>query len=449
MAPGWARTITTPQAAALVLASLVATASLCSAAPAAHARGSARAAAAGPPAGGVNLSGYSDGASLAFADTEIAAARRLNAKLVRAGLSWSSLEPARRGQIDARALAFTDRLVADAAADGIGVIFTVSSTPCWASSAPAALLKRCSPAHLTQANAWPPRRPSDYASVMAYLAGRYGSRLAALEVWNEPDQANQLYFAGPHKVARYAAILRAAYPAVKRANAAVPVLGGSLVGSNGSFLRGLYAAGIKGYYDGLAVHFYNLVLGSVRAIHQVQLANGDRTPLWLDEFGWTSCFPRHRVQEEQPCVTRQVQAANISDIYRSLAHAPYVAAVVLYQLQDTGGESFGVQTAAGVPKTAFGALARVLAAPFGPPRPVKLALRRRGAAVQAVGSGPVGDFMQLEAFAGGVLRYRALFLLDRFDRYSIRLPAALGNHGVRVRVFQYWAGASGAARARI
>ena len=49
--------------------------------------------------------------------------------------------------------------------------------------------------------------------------------------------------------------------------------------------------------------------------------------------------------------------------------------------------------------------------------------------------------MELEAFQGSALRYRALFTLDRFNRYSLTLPAALGTHGLRVRVFQYWAGA--------
>ena len=98
-----------------------------------------------------------------------------------------------------------------------------------------------------------------YAAFVALLAQRYGDQLAAIEVWNEPDQANEHYFAGPEKPQRYAAILRAAYPAIKQAAPSVPVLGGSLVGSNGLFLRALYAAGIKGYYDGLAVHFYNLV----------------------------------------------------------------------------------------------------------------------------------------------------------------------------------------------
>ena len=118
---------------------------------------------------------------------------------------------------------------------------------------------------------------------------------------------------------RYAAIVRAAYTAIKQADAAVPVLAGSLVGSNGVFLRALYAAGIKGYYDGLAVHYYSLVLASLRAIHEVQLANGDSRPLWLDEFGWSSCYPKQRIQEEQACVTARIQARTASRPARSSA----------------------------------------------------------------------------------------------------------------------------------
>src|SRR4029077_9963109 len=130
----------------------------------------------------------------------------------------------------------------------------------------------------------------------------------------EPDQANEAYFAGPHKAARYAAVLRAAYPAIKQVSPGLTVVAGSLVGSNGVFLRALYAAGIKGFYDGLSVHFYNLTLASLRSIHEVQLANGDATPLWLDEFGWSSCWPQRRSEQEQACVTAATQALNIANV---------------------------------------------------------------------------------------------------------------------------------------
>ncbi len=356
------------------------------------------------------------------------------------GVPWSMLEPRGAGQLEPRALAFLDRLTTDAAAAGIGVIVTVDSTPCWASSAPSGVMRKCAPAGFGAANAWPPRDPADYAAIVGYLAARYGPRLAAIEVWNEPDQANQLYFAGPEKPQRYAAILRAAYPAIKQGDASLPVLGGSLVGSNGVFLRALYAAGIKGYYDGLAVHFYNLTLGSLRAIHETQLANGDRTPLWLDEFGWSSCWPGRRTQQQQACVTPRVQAQNVSNLFRALARTPYVAAEALYDLQGSRAEDFGVLDERGARKPAWAALAGVLSNPFASPSAVTLNLAVRHGAVLVRGTGPVGDYMQLEASRGGVLRYRALFTLDRFNRYAVPLPRALGTTGLTVRVFQYWAG---------
>ncbi len=401
------------------------------------------------PIGGVNINGPTATATLAYADHEIAQAREVGAKVVRVELPWAVFEPRGPAEKSPNAVAFTDRLMADAGAAGITVIAFVDTTPCWASSAPDSLLRKCPPEGLGGAHAWPPRSPADYASFVAFLAQRYGSHLQAIEIWNEPDQANQLYFDGPEKPQHYAAILRAAYTAIKQVNPNITVLGGSLVGSNGVFLRALYAAGIKGYYDGLSVHFYTLTLAALRALHEVQIANGDTKPLWLDEFGWTSCYPKRKVQEEQGCVTAAIQARNLTDIYRSLARTPYVAAEISYDLQDAPGQLFGVFNASSQRKPSFAALRQVLASPFGAPSPVTLALRHSRGAVVASGSGPVGDYMQLEAFVGGTLRYRALFTLDRFDRYSIALPRVLGTHNLRVRVYQYWAGIGRAAQKSI
>ncbi len=397
--------------------------------------------------GGVDIPAVSAQASSASEDRTIATAHALHAKVVRTEVPWAAFEPT-RGHIDPSVQAYTDRLVADAAAAGIGVIMVVDSTPCWTSSAPSALLAACGPG-ASAANAWPPVDQGAYAAFVAYLAHRYGPHLAAIEVWNEPDQSNEAYFAGPEKATRYAALLRAAYPAIKAADASLPVLAGSLVGSNGAFLRLLYAAGIKGYYDGLSVHFYTLTLGSLRSIHETQLANGDHTPLWLDEFGWTSCWPQERIEEEQGCVTPQIQARNLSDTLRTLARTPFVAAAVAYKLQDSRAEDFGMLSAAGTRKAAFNAFVGAMTAPFGAISGVTLKLRRKGAHVLASGSGPVGDFMRLEVFRGGQLRYWIVFSLNRFNQYAFTLPAALGTHRLQVRVFQYWNGLPKAAQKQI
>jgi Cellulase (glycosyl hydrolase family 5) len=433
-------------ALAICCLAAVAPAAAAQGAPAASAGASASAVA---PLGGVNVIGLSYGSQPAEADRAIAVARRLHAKVVRTELLWAVMEPHGPNQIDPKALAFTDRLMADAAAAGIKVIATARGTPCWDSSAPAALLAKCSTKQLSAANRWPPSDDAPYSAFVAYLAQRYGSQLAAIEIWNEPDQANELYFAGPDKAKLYAALLHSAYAAIKQVNPAVRVLGGSLVGANGLFLKALYADGIKGSYDALAVHFYTLTVASLRTFRQVQLENGDSKPLWLDEFGWSSCWPRRHVEQEQACVTPSVQAANIRETFRSLSRVPYVGAELTYTLQDYPSEEFGVVTASGKHKRAFSALAGALTSPFAPTSPVKLSLRQRGGRVVASGSAPVGDYMTLEAFRGGVLRYRAVFALDRFNRYAITLPRALGASGLSVRVYQFRTGPGKAAQKHI
>jgi hypothetical protein len=398
---------------------------------------------------GVNI-GFNLASSGAEIRHELAIARALHARLVRVTVPWYSFEPTGPQPSEPGPLAALDELVAGARGLGMGVIFTVDGTPCWASSAPPPLLRMCSPRRGGVAHAWPPREPSTYAAFVAFLARRYGgSGLSAIEVWNEPDQSNQAYFAGPEKVARYAAILRAAYPAIKQSDGAVLVLGGSLVGPRGLFLKALYAAGIKGYYDALAVHFYTLTLASLRAFREVQLAAGDSAPLWLDEFGWSSCYPRQRTQEEQACVTPSTQASNLAGAIHEIARLPYVAAAVVYKLQDSSGEQFGLLTAAGARKHSFAMLARAFADPLAPPPPVTLRLRRSHGGVLARGSAAVGEYMELEAYDGPLLRYRATFVLDRFDDYALRLPAVLGTRNLVVKVYPYGAGPAYAAYASI
>src|SRR5262249_7456686 len=115
--------------------------------------GHASAAAAPRLLGGLNVVG--EGASLHEADRAIASARPVGVQIVRTNVPWAALEPLARGQLDPTALAFTDRLAADAAAAHIKVIMTVASTPCWASSAPASILRRCRPRQPSQATSYP------------------------------------------------------------------------------------------------------------------------------------------------------------------------------------------------------------------------------------------------------------------------------------------------------
>ena len=143
-----------------------------------------------------------------------------------------------------------------------------------------------------------------------------------------------------------------------------------------------------------------------------------------------------------------MQAANIANLYRETARTPWIAAEMLYSLQGSHSEDFGVLSETGAHKPAFAALRSVFISPFGKPSPVTVHLGRRSGGIVASGSGPVGDYLQLEAFRGGRAVYRAQFTLDRFNRYSIVLPGVLGTN-LQVNVFQYWLGTARAASASI
>ncbi len=356
-------------------------------------------------------------------------AKSAGVKFVRLGIEWADLEPSEQGQYAPGYLAQLDRDVHQAGQRGLKVLLTAVGSPCWASSAPASLRRGCTGRVTTAAvAAYPPSNPRTFASVAAFLARRYAPSLAGFEVWNEPDQINQLYFAGPNKTTGYAALLRATYPAIKAAAPKVPVLGGALVGGNGRFLQALYHAGIKGYYDALSLHFYGAPLYSLRQTRAVQLANGDHTPVWLAEFGWSSCAP-HKTEDQLTCVTPKIQGQNLADVFNALRHTSWVKAALVYAANDDATSHLGLTTTTFKPKPALAALRRAIAHPR-PPRVVKLAIVRFGGSanprVAVTGSGPAGDVWTLSVYNGQTLRFRAVFPLNASDRFRFRLPADIG-----------------------
>jgi hypothetical protein len=303
----------------------------------------------------------------------------------------------------------------------------MDSTPCWASSAPSSLTKGCKRT-VGDFVSWPPSNPAAFAHVAAFLAARYRNQLEAFEVWNEPDHSNQLYFAGPDKPERYAAILRAAYPEIKAAAPNVPVLAGALVGWNGELLKALYAAGIKGYYDGLSVHYYDLVLADLRAIHQVQLQNSDTKPLWLAEFGWSSCAPA-RSQAGQLCVKPATEAQNRVDIVRATQHAD-IKEMYVYSIADTcTASASSTETCA---RSRFYALRTQLGARVSPkPRATKIEVRGSHGRAVIVASGPAGDLYSLNVSKNGVMRYVSTVRLNLNNQFTVKLPQSSAHASSR------------------
>jgi hypothetical protein len=134
------------------------------------------------------------------------------------------------------------------------------------------------------------------------LAARF-PRVSAWEIWNVPDGGGFWVSSKQQaqNAADYAALLKAAYPAVKSANPHAKVVGPVL--SNGgtwaaSWLAAFYSALPQGFYDTLSAHMYcdppshgnsnpaQMVQEWNRNIGSLIAANGDRsTELWITETG--------------------------------------------------------------------------------------------------------------------------------------------------------------------
>jgi len=396
-------------------------------------------------------------------DRELDLARGLGANAVRVDVAWSSLETEGKGRFSEFYVSRLDRFMSGAAARGIKIVAMLHTTPCWASSAPATLKQGCSGSWWERGvSTYVPADPADYADAARWLTSRYGTRLAALEVWNEPNLHQGGTFEGAaNKAVAYAQLLRATYPAAKQGNAGVPVLAGSLSFADRPFLEALEAAGIKGNHDGLAVHPYNewrdpadawkdefkkwTFVPGLNSIHDALVAAGDDKPIWVTEFGWTTgTASRWKVSEAQ-------QGAYLAKGFRLLAGMPWVKAALAYNLREKNSSpadeegNFGIVNRDFSPKPAFAAVRAALRGTK-PARRVRLTVRiqRRAGVAYAVGTAPArGRVRLLVSRCRRVGPARLTVRAASSARFTKRLGPTVRLAGCRVNALIAGARASG------
>jgi polysaccharide biosynthesis protein PslG len=267
--------------------------------------------------------------------TELNLLQSAHANVMRVDIDWRTMEWSGRGIYDSTYLAQSDTLVSGAAQRGIKVLYTIATTPPWASSG----------------GAWndPPTNPSDYGNFAKFITGRYGTKLAGVEVWNEPEINNNLIaYSGQTLAQTYTAMAKAFYQGAKAGNINVDVLVGALSYADTNFLGQLYADGIKGYYDGLSFHPYadqappstcytHSFICGIENMHNFQLNNGDNTPEWIDEFGDFTCpalTGSCPAGSATGAVNQDTQASDTKSAYSLVQPLSYVKAAIIYQLRD-------------------------------------------------------------------------------------------------------------------
>lgn len=162
---------------------------------------------------------------------------------------------------------------------------------------------------------------------------------------NEPEINEDLLSSSGKKLslselaATYTEIDKAAYAGAREGNSSVNVLAGAMSYADLPFLKELYKAGIKGYYDGISFHPYSdqappensmvthSFIRGIEEVHNLQTEEGDSTPEWSDEFGWF-------VGESEGFVTEAQQAEYIEKAFTITKKFTYIKGAVMYQLRD-------------------------------------------------------------------------------------------------------------------
>jgi hypothetical protein len=143
-----------------------------------------------------------------------------------------------------------------------------------------------------------PTDGADFGRICGLAAQRYGAKLDGVEMWNEPDLSTFWVTRDP---TAFAKMIQRAYPVAKGMSPSTTfVLGApTYLGLASGWMDKIYAAGIKGHYDAMAVHPYMSPSDlppdsgpsdwSIKGIKTLNTKrDGDRTPLWATEFGWST-----------------------------------------------------------------------------------------------------------------------------------------------------------------
>lgn len=326
-----------------------------------------------PPLVGVQAHLMWSGVDAREIDRQLDAARAAGARIVRVDVSWASLQPRSRRSWSAWEQRRLDRVVRRARQRGLELLLTFWETPCWASTAEPALKQGCKGEWWERGvQLHPPAEPRDYAAALARVVGRYGRRVMAWEIWNEPNSRDYLRSSDPAR--DYAALVKPAYRAAKRADRRPLIVAGSLMHADHRFTEKLYRHGIRGHFDAFSIHPYSdgrspLDPGQDRWMHasfargvpatrEVMLAHRDSRPLWLTEFGWNTST----VRDDEPWRNGVDEATQAEYVRQALLKAggwDYVDVAIYFGLTDLTGErsapndNFGLLRHGGGEKPAY------------------------------------------------------------------------------------------------
>jgi hypothetical protein len=232
---------------------------------------------------------------------------------IRQELPWEQIEPVAKGEttdpnFGGSTWAKYDDIVDRASGTGMHLMLRLDTSPRWAL-----------PPGATDGLS-PPVTYDDYFDFVSAVATRYRGRVAAYQIWNEPNLTSE-WGHRPPSATEYAALLRGASARIHAADPGARVVMAALAPTlteNSDalnelvYLQQLYDAGVRGTFDVLAVQAYGLrggpddprvdasdvTFSRPTLVRQVMVDNGDAgVPVWATEMGWNVNPPSIAFQE--------------------------------------------------------------------------------------------------------------------------------------------------------
>ncbi len=267
--------------------------------------------------------------------------------------AWEDIQP----QPDQWDFARADEIVAEVEQKGLRLVARLSDAPDWTHPT----LQGHKDADFVDA---PPENLDDWAAFCGAVAERYRGRIAAYQVWNEPNLSREWGNREPNAAA-YVELLGACSRAVRAADPAAILISAGLAPTgtydqtahpDDIYLQALYDAGFQGMVDvvGANAPGYNnppevspdeaaargsqrfFTFRRVEDLRKIMVANGDAArQMAILEMGWHT-NPGHDASYAWYAVDEATQARYLVDAYRYAAEnwRPWMGLMTTIYLAD-------------------------------------------------------------------------------------------------------------------
>lgn len=228
----------------------------------------------------------------------------------------------------------------------------------------------------------PPADPKTFAKFATDAIERYkGKGVHYWEIWNEPNSYD--FWATKADCKAYTNLLKATYPAMKKADPSAFIITGGLamLGTTDvniaplEFIECIYTNGGKNYFDAIGYHPYTFpALPSANgtawakmsltspSLRSIMLANGDSAKkVWLTEYGAPTGGP-----DSNWFISEDKQSQMVTDTMNLYKPSTWAGPLFWYTYIDSGNKSdtnenfFGFVRFNGTQKPAFSVLKKII-----------------------------------------------------------------------------------------